>query len=476
MSSRRRCGLRDMTNREPITTTNLDKTSETEPLAWKRARELLDAGALAEAASFLGTVRPDGRPHSARIGAAWHDGNTYFQTGQQTRKARNLETNPACTLSTSLTGIDLVFEGSAERITDGPTLEAVTAVWREGGWAAEVSRDGIVAPYNAPGTGPPPWQVYRVAAHTVFGVATAEPYGATAGSSEPQTVPPQPTITGDNRDERSNPVPRDPRQGGGAAGGSIHGALERARRRPAPADDRRALDGGRITDPPAARGDAPDRREPRHRAGGHTRGAGTQRAPGAGDDVLRALGRFRRAQLPGARRRPQARRRRQVPLGGNRRRRLDGRSRAQRARPRRGRPGPAQLHVRGRCVMATVEANGVTLGVEHFGAAAAPLVLLAGGTTMLSWRDALCEALASGGRHVVRYDLRDSGASTTVSSKAPAYTLRDLAADAAALARELDDRPAHLAGIGVSGMVAQVAALNHPAAFSRLTLVGTRSV
>ena len=178
MSWRSRCGLGDMTNREPTATTPLDKTSETAPLPWKRARDLLEAGALADAASFIGTVRPDGRPHSARIGAAWYDGNVYFQTGQQTRKARNLEVNPACTLSTSLTGIDLVFEGSAERITDGPTLEAVAAVWREGGWAAEVSRDGIVAPYNAPGTGPPPWQVYRVAAHTVFGVATAEPYGA----------------------------------------------------------------------------------------------------------------------------------------------------------------------------------------------------------------------------------------------------------------------------------------------------------
>ena len=31
-----------------------------------------------------------------------------------------------------------------------------------------------------------------------------------------------------------------------------------------------------------------------------------------------------------------------------------------------------------------VEANGVMLGVEHFGDAAAPLVLLANGTTMLS--------------------------------------------------------------------------------------------
>jgi pimeloyl-ACP methyl ester carboxylesterase len=126
--------------------------------------------------------------------------------------------------------------------------------------------------------------------------------------------------------------------------------------------------------------------------------------------------------------------------------------------------------------MTTVEANGVMLGVEHFGDAAAPLVLLAGGTTMLSWPDALCAALAHGGRHVVRYDLRDSGASTTVDPEAPAYTLRDLAADAAALARELDDRPAHLAGIGVGGMVAQVAALDHPDAFSALTLAGTRPV
>ena len=126
--------------------------------------------------------------------------------------------------------------------------------------------------------------------------------------------------------------------------------------------------------------------------------------------------------------------------------------------------------------MTTVEADGVMLGVEHFGDAAAPLVLLTGGTTMLSWPDTLCEALARGGRHVVRYDLRDSGASTTVDPQAPAYTLRDLAADAAALARDLDDRPAHLAGIGVGGMVAQIAALDHPGAFSALTLAGTRAV
>ena len=94
---------------------------------------------------------------------------------------------------------------------------------------------------------------------------------------------------------------------------------------------------------------------------------------------------------------------------------------------------------------------------------------------MLSWPDSFCEALAAGGRHAVRYDLRDSGDSTAGNPMKPAYDLRDLAADAAALAAHLDDRPAHLAGIGVSGMVAQVAALDHPGSFDALTLVGTRS-
>jgi pimeloyl-ACP methyl ester carboxylesterase len=126
--------------------------------------------------------------------------------------------------------------------------------------------------------------------------------------------------------------------------------------------------------------------------------------------------------------------------------------------------------------MPTVNVNQVVLGIESFGDDDAPLVLLAGGTTMLSWPDALCERLAEGGRRVVRYDLRDSGESTTEDPKAPAYTLRDLAADAAALADALGDGPAHLAGIGVGGMVAQAAVLDHPGAFSALTLAGTRPV
>src|SRR6516165_2808108 len=80
--------------------------------------------------------------------------------------------------------------------------------------------------------------------------------------------------------------------------------------------------------------------------------------------------------------------------------------------------------------MTTVNANEIALGIESFGDDEAPRVLLAGGTTMLSWPDALCERLAAGGRRVVRYDLRDSGESTTADPEAPAYALRGLAADA----------------------------------------------
>ncbi|WP_431940846.1 hypothetical protein [Nocardia grenadensis] len=49
-----------------------------------------------------------------------------------------------------------------------------------------------------------------------------------------------------------------------------------------------------------------------------------------------------------------------------------------------------------------------------------------------SWPDALCERLASGGRRVVRFELRDCGASTALDAQNPVDGLRDLVADAAA--------------------------------------------
>jgi hypothetical protein len=170
-----------MPNREPIETTNLDTIYGSPTIPWSRPRDLLAGGALGsdKAHVFLGTVRPDGRPHAAGIGAAWYDGDLYFQSGPNTRKARNIAANPACTMSGSLPGMDLVFEGEARRVADTPTLEAIAAIFREGGWSVQVDGDAFTAPFSAPSAGPPPWHLFRLTAHTVIGVATAEPHGAT---------------------------------------------------------------------------------------------------------------------------------------------------------------------------------------------------------------------------------------------------------------------------------------------------------
>ena len=170
-----------MPNREPIETTNLDTIYGSETILWSRPRDLLAVGPFAGPGTgcFLGTVRPDGRPHAAAVGAAWYDGDLYFQCGPNTRKARNVAANPACTISVGLDGIDLVVEGDARRVTDTPTLEAVATVYREGGWPVQVDGDTFTAPFSAPSAGPPPWHLFRLTAQTAFGVATAEPYGAT---------------------------------------------------------------------------------------------------------------------------------------------------------------------------------------------------------------------------------------------------------------------------------------------------------
>jgi hypothetical protein len=167
-----------MADRTPAEVTNLDRYGDP-ALDWNRAQEALAAGP-AGGTLFLGTTGPDGRPHAAGTGAAWLDGDLYFVSGPGTRKSRNLAANPACTISASLPGIDIVIEGDATRVTDPATLERVAAHYREtAGWPAEVQGDAFTAPYSAPSAGPPPWHLYAVTVHTVFGVAGAEPNGAT---------------------------------------------------------------------------------------------------------------------------------------------------------------------------------------------------------------------------------------------------------------------------------------------------------
>lgn len=170
-----------MTNRQPTDVKNLDIYGNP-PLEWKRAVGLLDQfqkeGGWGP--SFLGTVSPDGRPHSAGFGPVWSDGAIYFVSGAGTLKSRNLAQNPACTVSMSLKGMDLIFEGTASRVTDPDLLEKLAAVYRdEGGWPAQVEGDAFTAPFSAPSAGPPPWNVYVFDLQTAFAVASEEPHGAT---------------------------------------------------------------------------------------------------------------------------------------------------------------------------------------------------------------------------------------------------------------------------------------------------------
>src|ERR1700676_1521174 len=97
------------------------------------------------------------------------------------------------------------------------------------------------------------------------------------------------------------------------------------------------------------------------------------------------------------------------------------------------------------------------------------------GTQMLAWDEDFCSRLAERGLHVVRFDNRDIGRSTHVSAPPPtisqllrrsrtaaAYTLADMAEDAAGLLAELGLSPAHVIGASMGGMIAQTLAARHP--------------
>jgi hypothetical protein len=162
----------------PNETANLDRYGDP-VLDWSRAHDVLAVVTSPDITYFLGTCRPDGRPHAAGIGVEFLDGDLYFTSSPAARKARDLAVNPRCTISARLPGIDLVLDGLAARTTDPALLEQVADGFRVGGWPAQVEGDALTAPYNAPSAGPPPWHLYRFTFHTVVGIATTEPWGAT---------------------------------------------------------------------------------------------------------------------------------------------------------------------------------------------------------------------------------------------------------------------------------------------------------
>jgi len=114
-----------------------------------------------------------------------------------------------------------------------------------------------------------------------------------------------------------------------------------------------------------------------------------------------------------------------------------------------------------------------------------PLLLVHGlGMQLLAWHPDLLLALTRRGYDVVVCDNRDSGRSTHLSAAGPPdlrvlratpqaapYSLADMADDLAGLLDGLRWRSAHVLGVSMGGMIAQLLALRHPRRVRSLTSV-----
>ena len=127
--------------------------------------------------------------------------------------------------------------------------------------------------------------------------------------------------------------------------------------------------------------------------------------------------------------------------------------------------------------VALVEArNGtVSLATQSFGDDSGhPVVLIMGATaSMLWWPDGLCARLATAGNHVIRYDHRDTGTSTSHPLGHVTYRVEDLVDDLIAVLDVHRLESAHLVGMSLGGYIAQIAALAHPDRVRSLTLIAS---
>ena len=130
---------------------------------------------------WLATLNPDGSPHVNGIGALWTEGTFWFETGEHSRKGRNLARDPRCTISVATEEFDVVVEGTAAPVRDPETVAAMAARWAEEGWPARVDETGtaLTAEFSAPSAGPPPWLVYRLTGTRATALATTGEGGAT---------------------------------------------------------------------------------------------------------------------------------------------------------------------------------------------------------------------------------------------------------------------------------------------------------
>jgi pimeloyl-ACP methyl ester carboxylesterase len=130
--------------------------------------------------------------------------------------------------------------------------------------------------------------------------------------------------------------------------------------------------------------------------------------------------------------------------------------------------------------------NGLEIEYDSFGDAADPPRLLVMGLSyqMIEWEDALFALIAGRGYWVTRFDNRDVGLSTKLDQLGqpnlmgvmtgtadPPYSLDDMAADAVALLEALGIGAAHVVGVSMGGMIAQLIAINFPDRVLSLTSI-----
>ena len=142
-----------------------------------------------------------------------------------------------------------------------------------------------------------------------------------------------------------------------------------------------------------------------------------------------------------------------------------------------------------------ISANGIAIEVEDLGKPTGePLLLIMGlGMQLTAWHRGLVQQMLDQGFRVIRFDNRDIGLSQNFDGLgAPnlalaalqrlahwpvrsAYSLSDMADDAAGVLTALGLKSAHVCGASMGGMVAQQLALNHPERVRSLTLMMTDS-
>ncbi|MGV9792271.1 pyridoxamine 5'-phosphate oxidase family protein [Gordonia sp. NPDC003422] len=168
--------------------TNLAELYELDTLSWEPVAQTLDRGVDQVPGTsgpdrhtwWLATINADGSPHVTGVGALWHHGALWFETGASTRKGRNVARDPRCSLSLATQEFDVVLQGTAAIVDDPEVVAEMAALWAVD-WPCRVDDSGIAltADFSAPSAGPPPWRVYKVTITGATVLQTVEPGGAT---------------------------------------------------------------------------------------------------------------------------------------------------------------------------------------------------------------------------------------------------------------------------------------------------------